>query len=90
MTPPVRISLLAVTLTAALGAVPALAQRAEPGGPAFQGGGFVGPHPGFVGPRPEFRHGFVERRHPFRRGFVQPRVVVRPSFPAGFVGARAR
>lgn len=90
MTPPVRIFLLAVSLTAALGAVPALAQRGERGGPAFQGGGVVGPHPGFVGPHPEFGRGFVERRPPFRRGFVQPRVFVRPSFPAGFVGARAR
>ena len=49
MTPPVRISLLAVTLIASLGIVPALAQQAE-----RPGGGFVGPHPGFVGPRPGF------------------------------------
>ena len=90
MTPPVRTSLLAVTLIAALGAIPALAQRNGWRGPGFHGGGFAGPHPGFVGPRPGFGRGFVERRPGFRRRFVEPRVVIRLSFPAGFVGARAR
>ena len=90
MTPPVRSCLLAVTLIAALGTVPALAQRDVRGGPGFHGGGFVGPHRGFVEPRPGFGRRFVEPRPGFRRGFAEPRVVVRPSFPAGFVGARAR
>ena len=45
MIPLFRISLLAVTLIAALGTVPALAQRAGRGGPDFHGGRSVGPHP---------------------------------------------
>ena len=93
------LSLMAVTLIATLGTVPALAQRVGGNGPGFHGGGFVGPHPGFVAPNPGFGHRFVEPRQGFGRGFVGPRpgfrrdfaepqVVVRPSFPAGYVGSR--
>jgi len=100
MTSRFGVSLMAVTLIATLGTVPALAQRAGGNGPGFHGGGFVGPHPGFVGPspgfgrgfvepRPDFRRGFVEPRPGFRRGFAEPRVIVRPSFPAGYVGSRS-
>ena len=83
------ISLMAVTLIATLGTVPALAQRAGANGPGFHGGGFVGPHPGFVGPNRGFGHGFVEPRRGLRRGFAKPHSVVRPSFPAGYVGSRS-
>ena len=89
MTSPFGRSLLAVTVTATLGTVPAKAQRAGGNGSDFHGGGAVGPHPGFVGPRPGFGHGFVESHPDFRRGFVEPRVFVRPSFPAGYVGSRS-
>jgi len=89
MIPLFRISLLAVTLIATLGTVPAWAQRAGRGGPDFHGGGSVGPHPGFVGPRPGFGRGFFEPNPGFKRGFVEPHVFVRPSFPAGYVGSRS-
>jgi len=97
MTARFSLSLMAVTLIATLGIVPALAQRAGGNGPGFHGG-FVGPHPGFVAPNrgfgrgfvgPRFGRGFVGPRPGFRRDFAQPHVVVRPSFPAGYVGSRS-
>ena len=93
MISPFRISLLAVAMIAALGMVPASAQRGGWNGGGGRGGfnrGFAGPR-GFVGPRAGFNRGFVGPG--FHPGFVGPRVgfnrgFVGPRFRPGFVGPR--
>ncbi len=70
MSPPFHVSLVAIALIAALGSLPASAQRG--GGGGFRGGF----NRGFAGPG--FNRGFVGPRFGFNRGFVRPALRLQP------------